>query len=208
MTVTFAFELVHRVPVVEKDGARWMVDTGCPYSYPRLTLKLSTQQFHGIPGLRVMGLDMLRRYVKIDYASQTIVTSDEPIALDGAIVQFRTDSLERWLVPMSVGDETREFYVDTGAAYSYVWNLSPQFPYVDTVQDNGFSGNTWLADVRKVPCSFSGHPFDILCANAPENQEHPNGAAVPEEGVIGYEFFNNFTLVADRLGRTMTFAKY
>ena len=147
MTETFAFELVHRVPVVEKDGARWMVDTGCPYSYPRLTLKLSTQQFHGIPGLRVMGLDMLRRYVKIDYASQTIVTSDEPIALDGAIVQFRTDSLERWLVPMSVGDETREFYVDTGAAYSYVWNLSPQFPYVDTVQDNGFSGNTWLAAV-------------------------------------------------------------
>ena len=69
MIETFAFELVHRVPVVDKDGARWMVDTGCPYSYPRLTLKLSTQQFHGIPGLRVMGLDMLRRYVKIDYAS-------------------------------------------------------------------------------------------------------------------------------------------
>ena len=69
MTETFAFELVHRVPVVEKDGVRWMVDTGCPCSYPRLPLKLSTQQSHDIPGLRVMGLDMLRRYVKIDYAS-------------------------------------------------------------------------------------------------------------------------------------------
>ena len=207
MTETFAFELVHRVPVVEKDGARWMVDTGCPYSYPRLTLELSTQQFHGIPGLRVMGLDMLRRYVKIDYASQTIVTSDEPIALNGDIVRFRSDSLGRWLVSMSVGDETREFYVDTGAAYSYVWNLSPQFSYVGTVQDNGFSGRTWSADVRKVPCSFADHSFEILCANAPENQEYPNGAAVPREGVIGYDFFANFTVVVDRVGGKVTIIK-
>ena len=207
MTETFAFELVHRVPIVEKDGVRWMVDTGCPYSYPRLKLKFSTQQFHGIPGLRVMGLDMLRRYVKIDYASKAIVTSDEPIVLDGDIVQFRADPLERWLVPMCVGDETREFYADTGAAYSYVWNLSPQFPYVDTVQDNGFSGRTWSAAVRRVPCSFSGHSFDILCANAPENQECPNGAAVPREGVIGYDFFANFTIVVDRLGGKMTIVR-
>ncbi len=207
MTDTFAFELVHRVPVVEKNGVRWMVDTGCPFSYPRLTLELSTQQFHDIPGLRVMGLDMLRRYVKIDYASQTIVTSDEPIALNGDVVQFRADFLGRWLVSMSVGDETREFYVDTGAAYSYVWNFSPQFPYADTIQDNGFSGRTWSADVRRVPCSFAGHPFEILCADALENQEQPNGAAVPREGVIGYDFFANFTIAVDRLGEEMTFVK-
>ena len=150
---------------------------------------------------------MLRRYVKIDYASQTIVTSDEPIALNGDIVQFRTDSWRRWLVPMSVGDETREFYVDTGAAYSYVWNLSPQFPYVDTVQDNGFSGRTWSADVRSVPCSFTGYPFELLCADALENQEKEKGAAVPREGVIGYEFFANFTIVVDRLSGTMAFVK-
>lgn len=98
-------------------------------------------------------------------------------------------------------------YIDTGAAYSYVHNLSPQFPSAGYVEDIGFSGNRWTAHVRHVPCELAGHPFDILCANAPENQEHPNGAAVPREGVIGYDFFANFTVVVDRHGGNMTFVK-
>ena len=32
--------------------------------------------------------------------------------------------------------------------------------------------------------------------------------AVPREGVIGYDFFANFTLVVDRHGGTMTFATW
>ena len=31
--------------------------------------------------------------------------------------------------------------------------------------------------------------------------------AVPPEGVIGYDFFANFTLVVDRVGGEMTFVK-
>ena len=34
-----------------------------------------------------------------------------------------------------------------------------------------------------------------------------SGNAVPHEGVIGYDFFNNFTLVVDRLGGKMSFVK-
>ena len=32
-------------------------------------------------------------------------------------------------------------------------------------------------------------------------------AVVPSEGVIGYDFFNNFTLVVDRIGGKMSFVK-
>jgi len=32
-----------------------------------------------------------------------------------------------------------------------------------------------------------------------------SGTAVPPTGVIGYDFFNNFTLVIDRVGGKMTF---
>ena len=75
------------------------------------------------------------------------------------------------------------------------------------VEDIGFSGNRWTAHVRHVPCELVGHPFEILCADALENQERPNGAAVPPEGVIGYDFFANFTIVVDRLGGKMTIVK-
>ena len=96
-------------------------------------------------------------------------------------------------------------YIDTGAAYSYVYNLSPQFTSPGNVEDIGFSGKHWTALTRHVPCELAGHPFEILCADAVENQERPNGAAVPKEGVIGYDFFNNLTFVVDRLGGKMTF---
>jgi hypothetical protein len=61
--------------------------------------------------------------------------------------------------------------------------------------------------VRRVPCEFAGHPFEILCGDARDNKANPNGCAVPPAGVIGYDFFANFTLVVDRLGGKMTSVK-
>lgn len=34
-----------------------------------------------------------------------------------------------------------------------------------------------------------------------------NPEYVPPEGVIGYNFFNNFTIVVDRVGKKMRFIK-
>jgi hypothetical protein len=52
-------------------------------------------------------------------------------------------------------------------------------------------------------CSeFAGYSFEILCGDRKDNPEY-----VPPEGVIGYDFFANFTIVVDRLGGKMTFAK-
>ena len=47
-----------------------------------------------------------------------------------------------------------------------------------------------------------GYPFEFLCGAAKDNLEY-----VPPEGVIGYDFFANFTIVVDRLGGKMTFVK-
>ena len=207
MMEKYKVEIVRRIPVIEKDGAKWMVDIGCPYSYPKVQLQGASQDFHGIPGLRVMGLDMLRRYTKIDYAAGEIVTSDEPIKADGESVPVRRNHFGCLLVKMSVGGKTHDYYIDTGAACSYVHDLDPAHESAGTIQDNGFSGRTWSAPVRRTPCDFNGHPFEILCADALDNGQAPGGKAVPPEGVIGYEFFKNFVVVIDRESLTMTTAK-
>ena len=54
---------------------------------------------------------------------------------------------------------------------------------------------------------FAGHQFEILCGGARDNKANPNGCTVPPEGVIGHDFFNNFTLVVDRVGGKMSFDK-
>lgn len=93
-------------------------------------------------------------------------------------------------------------YIDTGAAFSYVHNLSKGFPSAGIADECSFDGRPWTAPMRRVPCEFAGQSFEILCGDARDNP-----AYVPPEGVIGYDFFANFTIIVDRVGGKMTFIK-
>ncbi|MBR4617472.1 MAG: hypothetical protein IKO55_17830 [Kiritimatiellae bacterium] len=198
------FELVKKVPVVELNGKKCFVDTG----YPGVgtALNPSVQEFFGIPGLCVAGVGSLKRYTKFDYLNCEITTSDEPITLEGGDampMEIRENcKWPGWLVKMTVGGVEGMYYIDTGAAYSYVHNLPSQFQAAEEAEDCGFSGKSFKAPMRRVPCEFAGHQFEILCGDAKDNPEY-----VPNEGVIGYDFFNNFAVVVDRTAGKMTFVK-
>ena len=199
---TMQFKLIKKVPVVEIDGKTCFVDTGFPRAAEPVLP--GVQEFFGIPGLHVAGVGSLKRYTKFDYPNSEIVTSDEPIPLDGGMDVHLEVRDSGWVVKMDVrGIHTRR-YIDTGAAYSYVYYLDqpPHFPIVDVVEDCGFSGKPWTAPVRRLPCEFMGYPFEILCGDAKDNPGY-----VPPEGVIGYDFFANFTVVVDRAGGKLTFVR-
>ena len=194
------FELVKKVPVVERGGKKCFVDTG----YPDVVMAVNSgvQKSFGIPGLHVAGVKWLKRYTKFDYPNCETMTSDDPIPLEGGTAVPLEVRADGWLVKMTVGGAPGMRYIDTGAAYSYVHNLSPQFPSVEVADECGWTKGPFKAPVRRVPCEFAGHPFEILCGDRNDNPEY-----VPHEGVIGYDFFNNFTLVIDRVGGKMTFFK-
>ena len=194
------FELIKKVPIVEIDGKRCFLDTGHPCVVK--PVEPVHQEFFGIPDLHVAGAGRLKRYTKFDYANCEITTSDDPIQLEGG----QTVPLEvrptGWLVKMTVGGVGGLRYIDTGAAFSYVRNLSAQFLIVETADECGWTKGPFKAPVRRVPCDFAGHQFEILCGDANDNPEY-----VPPEGVIGYDFFANFTLVVDRVGGKVTIIK-
>ena len=203
------FELIKKVPIVEIDGKRCLVDTGYPDAF--MSAKAGVQKFFGIPGLHFAGVQALKRYTKFDYRNSEITTSDDPIPLEGGEtlpVEIRENCpWPGWLVKMTVGGVEGMRYIDTGAAFSYVHNLSSEFPSAGIADECSFDGRPWTAPMCRVPCEFAGYPFEILCGDAHDNKANPNGCAVPPEGVIGFDFFNNFTLVVDRLGGKMTFIK-
>ena len=193
------FEQTQKVPIVELDGKRCFIDTGYPYAVGSLDSR--AQQFFGIPGLHVAGVQALKRYTKFDYSNCEITTSDEPIPLEGGET-VPLVSRGGWLANMTIGGIEGMRYIDTGAAYSYVHDLSPQFPVTEVADECGWTEGPFKAPMRRVPCEFVGHQFEILCGDKKDNPEY-----VPPEGVIGYDFFNNFTVVVDRLGGKMTFVK-
>ena len=194
------FELIKKVPIVEIDGKRCLDDTGYPDAF--LSAKPGVQKFFGIPGLHVAGVQALKRYTKFDYRNNEITTSDEPIPLEGGTTVPFEVRPNGWLVKMTVGGVEGMRYIDTGAAFSYVHNLSSEFPSAGIADECSFDGRPWTAPMRRVPCEFAGHPFEIFCGDAQDNP-----AYVPPEGVIGYDFFANFTLVVDRVGGKVSFVK-
>ena len=191
------FELVKKVPIVEIDGKKCFLDTGYPYAVREVNP--GVQKFFGISGLHVAGVKSLGRYTKFDYSNCEITTSDDPIPLEGGTT-VPLMSRGGWLVKMTVGGVEGPRYIDTGAAYSYVHNLPTHYPSAGTAEECDFSGKPWTAPVRRVPCEFAGHSFEIFCGDAKDNH-----AMVPPEGVIGYDFFVNFTIVVDSVGGKMTF---
>ena len=199
------FELIKKVPVVEIDGKRCFLDTGFPHA--SMPVAQGVQEFFGIPGLHVAGVQSLKRYTKFDYRNSEIITSDEPISLEGGTAVPLEVRPNGWLVKMAVGGVEGMRYIDTGAAFSYVHNISKDFPSGGTADECSFDGRPWTAPMRRVPCEFAGHPFEILCGDARDNKARLDCCAVPPEGVIGYDFFNNFTVVIDRFGGKMTFIK-
>jgi len=193
------FKLVKKVPIVEIDGKKCFVDTG----YPGVVMAVNSgvQESFGIAGLHVAGVQSLKRYTKFDYSNCEITTSDDPMPLEGGET-VPLVSQRGWLVKMTVGGVEGMRYIDTGAAYSYVHDLSTQFPVTEVADECGWTEGPFKAPMRRVPCEFADHPFDILCGGKKDNPEY-----VPPEGVIGYDFFNNFTVVIDRLGGEMTFVR-
>ena len=194
------FELIKKVPMVAIDGKRCLVDTGYPDAF--MPAKPGVQEFFGIPGLHFAGVQALKRYTKFDYYNNEITTSDEPIPLEGGTAVPLEVYNSRWLVRMTVGGVEGMRYIDTGAAFSYVHNLSKEFPSDGNADECAFDGRPWTAPMRRVPCEFAGHQFEILCGDAQDNP-----AYVPPEGVIGYDFFANFTIIVDRVGGKVSIVK-
>ena len=198
------FELIKKVPIVEIDGKRCLVDTGYPDAF---LSEPGVQKYFGIPGLLFAGVQALKRYTKFDYRNNEITTSDEPISLEGGTTVPLEVRPNGWLVKMTVGGVEGMRYIDTGAAFSYVHNLSKEFPSAGIADECSFDGRPWTAPMRRVPCEFAGHPFEILCGDARDNKARLDCCAVPPAGVIGYDFFANFTLVVDSVGGKVTIIK-
>ena len=199
------FELIKKVPIVEIGGKRCFLDTGFPHAFNPVAV--GVQEFFGIPGLQVAGVKALKRYTKFDYRNSEITTSDDPIPLEGGTAVPLEVRPTGWLVKMTVGGVEGMRYIDTGAAFSYVHNLSKEFPSAGIADECSFDGRPWTAPMRRVPCEFAGRQFAIHCGDARDNKARLDCCAVPPAGVIGYDFFANFTLVIDSVGGKVTFIK-
>ena len=206
MTTKKYLEFVKRVPIVEEGGAKWLVDTGCPFSYPDSCVSIgeTMASFLGAPGLRMMGLNRLGIYTLIDYQAGAITCSDEPIPFEGISVPIMKGTYDRPYVRMSVGGKEVEAYLDTGAAVSYLSGLDmAKWPSAGEKEECDMRGQLWTTDTVVVPASIAGFPFDVECGDEKKNTAFQMWA--DKDAVIGYDFFKSFTVLLDRQEMRLSF---
>ena len=197
MKKTFKIEFSKRVPIVEAEGAKWLVDTGCPFSYPLLSIGETMGSFLNVDGLRMMGVDRLGIYTLIDYQAGTITCSDEPIPFEGTSVPIMKGTYDRPYVRMSVGGKEVEAYLDTGAAVSYLSGLDmAKWPSAGEKEECDMRGQLWTTDTVVVPASIAGFPFDVEFGDEKKNIAFQMW--VDKDAVIGHDFFKSFTVLLDR----------
>ena len=80
-----------------------------------------------------------------------------------------------WLVKMTVGGVEGMRYIDTGAAFSYVHNISKDFPSGGTADECAFDGRPWTAPMRRVACEFAGprSRFSAVTRRTIRHTSHP-----------------------------------
>lgn len=197
---TYAVEFSKKVPIAEEDGAKWLVDTGCPLSYPdpRVAIGESMASFLGVPGLRMMGLDSFRTYdyVLVDYRGKTISCSTDPIPFEGGTVPLRRGMHDCLFVDVMIDGQVKSCYLDTGAAISYLKGMDmAKWPSAGVKEECDIQGNRWSTDTVVVPACFQGNPFDVVFGDEKTNAMFQ--MTVDKDGVIGYDFFNAFTVLLD-----------
>ena len=209
MTTKKYLEFVKRVPIVEEGGAKWLVDTGCPFSYPDSCVSIgeTMASFLGAPGLRMMGLNRLGIYTLIDYQAGAITCSDEPIPFEGISVPIMKGTYDRPYVRMYVGGKEVEAYLDTGAALSYLNGLDmAKWPSAGEKEECDMRGQLWTTDTVVVPASIAGFPFDVEFGDEKKNPMFQKvHRAVDKDAVIGYDFFKSFTFLLDRQEMRLSF---
>lgn len=206
MKKTFKIEFSKRVPIVEADEAKWLVDTGCPFSYPNhiVTIGETMASFLGTPNLRMLGLDKLGSYILVDYPKGIIICSDEPIPFEGTSVPLMNGTYNRPYVRMSVAGREVEAYLDTGAAISYLKGLDmTKWPSDGEKEECNQQGDRWTTDTVVVPASIDGLPFEVEFGDEKKNAMFQ--MAVDKDAVIGYDFFKSFTVLLNRREMRLSF---
>ena len=206
MMRTYTIELLKKVPIAETDEAKWLVDTGCHFSYPNhiVTIGETMASFLGIPSLRMLGLDKLGSYILVDYPKGTIICSDEPIPFEGTSVPLMNGTYNRPYVRMSVAGREVEAYLDTGAAISYLKGLDmTKWPSAGEKEECNQKGDRWTTDTVVIPASIDGHPFEVEFGDEKKNTMFQ--MAVDKDAVIGYDFFKSFTVLLNRREMRLSF---
>jgi hypothetical protein len=177
----------------------------CSTNYMGLTVsKISEMLETEITTL--LGADILSDYkILFDYKNEIIEFNKEEIALNGNEIGI-SNFMGIPIIELSIDNQTLKFFLDTGARLSYL-SHSITSHYVGLGKDEDFYPGVGKFETEcfDIKTSFGDNNFIVKYGNLPALLQMTLMLG-GTDGIIGFDFFNNFKVVLDLKNNRLKYA--
>jgi len=215
---TYQLNLFQGHAIIRDGEHTILVDSGAPTTiHITDSLKFNGEQFHcttnymgltvmelsGLLGTQIttlMGADILAQYhLLIDYRKEQLTFSSEQIQFDGQETLITT-FMGIPIVEYAVAGDTMKFFLDTGAKLSYLSKeITQGFEGCGREEDFYPGVGNFETECFEIPTLLGDSRFSVKYGNLPDALQMALMVG-GVKGIMGYDFFNNFTVNLDLAG--------
>lgn len=160
----------------------------------------------------LLGMDILSNYyVLFDYKNKLVKFSEDEIDFDGKETKlirtyFFMMEITVPLVEFKIDNVPIKLHIDTGAKISYLQEeITKKYPSIGEEDDYHPAYGRFNTKCYNILTSLEDDEFLVKYGNLPDLLNYFLGNA---DGVIGYDFFNNFLVLFDFKNKKLKFKKY
>lgn len=224
---TFALKFKDGHPIFQSDTDILLLDTGAPttvheaetlsfcgekYKCPTIFQAfVDVEQISLMVGTRIttlLGVDILKEYkILLDYRAGTVKFSKDDIPFDDEVVAV-PNAHGIPIVELLIAGKPVKCFLDSGAKLSFMpMEITQNYPSQGIVEDFFPTTGIFHTESYLVPVTFKGGDLTIKCGNLPENLELIM-ALFNVKGILGYDFFNAYSVLLDLGNSRVGFLKY
>lgn len=222
----FKLDLFKGHAIINDGQNKILIDTGAPttihfldtlnfcsdiYNCSTNNMGLTVSKISEMLGTEIttlLGVDILKQYkILFDYKNQVIVFSKQEIEIDGNETEI-SDFMGIPIIQMMVDNQLLKLFLDTGAKLSYLSDrYKSNYQSIGTDEDFYPVLGKFQTDCYEIPTSLSENKFIVKYGNLPTILQITLMLS-GTDGIIGFDFFNNFKVVLDLKNNRLKYSKY
>jgi len=179
---------------------------GCSTNYMGLTVSKISDML-GTEITTLLGADILSDFkILLDYQNQVIEFSKQEIDINGNQTDI-SNFMGIPIIKMNVANQELKFFLDTGAKLSYLSDsLTSNYESVGKDEDFYPGVGKFQTECFEIPTIFGDKEFVVKYGNLPTLLQMTLMLG-GTDGIIGFDFFNNFKVVLDLKNNRLKYAK-
>ena len=176
----------------------------CAVNYGGLTVEKISEML-GTQITTLLGIDILSNYkILFDYRNNFVEFSKEEYKFNGEEVNIFS-FMGIPIVELVVSEQNLKFFLDTGARLSYLSNTHTNRHRSVGIEEDFYPGiGGFETECFNIPTSLGSKVFNVRYGNLPPLLQATLMLG-GTDGIIGFDFFNNFKIELDIKNRKLKF---